>query len=180
MPLAVGWRGFVWMIPAAIALVMAIVLGPLAVESLCDWARGVEVELDPEATFHLEPSRPFHLRFERGSTMKGMKSVEISEKLGIKLRGYNGRRETAMLPATPATLERTAAAINSSHVLLLQASYRRSVNDGFQWGFQVTQNGHFKSVFCNNYVPSELQNFAAQLDQILNDAGIAQAIWTPE
>jgi hypothetical protein len=159
--------------------------------SLTTWAlfraQGIRVEIDHRPPFRIDHSMPFVIELGRGGGWRGLDTVKLDENGNVVLHRWSSERkaeavyrhwETATLRLTDETVKKMLQAIEANSLMSLHAAYHANVHDGTQWVFWANQGSNEKSVYCNNYFPNEMTQFAGRLDQILSDAGLDFVQWT--
>jgi hypothetical protein len=124
-------------------------------------------------------SGPFFLEFGRGSGWHGLNTVKVRPDGAILLHRRSGTAswEVTTLKLSDRSLARVRDAIQQNGLLDLQKEYDANITDGTQWVLLITQGEKAKAVYFNNNFPDAIVRFAADLDNILADNGLEQAVW---
>lgn len=146
------------------------------------------IEMDPQRKMDFDPAQPYRLEFGRGSGGDGFNNISIDEEGHVEKRRPNpgtdqdGNRyflETAHSSIDLKTRQRIADLICDLKLLEMNRAYHADVADGSQWEFRLTQGEAEKTIYCNNYFPEPIQDFAVALDRELMDAETDVTEWEP-
>jgi hypothetical protein len=150
------------------------------------WAVGCSgrVEKDDRPAFAIDPEQAFRLEFGRGSGMRGLETVRITQDGRVALYRHQrsqpqqGGWESASLQLASGALAEVLKAVEANGLMALGRAYHDpDVADGTQWVFWVKQGEREKSVYFNNNFPRPITRFAEQLDSILSEAGLDEVAW---
>lgn len=134
---------------------------------------------DTGPLFVLDETQPFRIELGRGSGWYGLDTIEINNSAEVLVyRQTRSGWETTTFTLTPTELNSITKALDRHQVFKLARAYHADVSDGTQWVFRTTQNSQSKTIYCNNYFPDSLLNFASRLDEVL-DLANRSLTWTP-
>jgi len=136
--------------------------------------------------FPIDPEKPFHLEFGRGSGWHGL-SVVILDESGQTILSREGSTfrdgviyqdwSTTEITLPHDLIREIASAVNANAIITLNKSYSGHVYDGTQWVFLIAQGNNQKAVYFDNKFPSAITRFAKSLDEILARGGLPKADW---
>ena len=105
----------------------------------------------------------------RGSGWFGLETIEVDQDLNAKIYRETGSGwEMCTLNLANDEWRRITASIEKYQLYKLDRAYHADVADGTQWILWIVQNGRSKSVYCNNYFPENLREFAQEFDSIFD------------
>ena len=114
-------------------------------------------------------SLPFRISLGRGSGLYGLETIAIDENLlAILHRETNAGWETCSVKLTIDEWGTVVDAIEQNDLLSLSREYHAKIADGTQWVLWIEQNGQSKTVYCNNFFPDQIRNFAAVIDTVFD------------
>jgi hypothetical protein len=151
-----------------------VVLGSVSAAFWCamPYLRGVAIRLDT--------AQPYRIELGRGSGWHGLDTVQIRDD-GIvilhRLTPPGDAWETATLVLPQQSVTRVLNAVEENRLLSLEKAYHGGVEDGTQWVFRVQHGDQEKAVYCNNFFPEPIVQFAATLDQVLAENGLEGVAW---
>ena len=125
---------------------------------------------DERPVFHIQPNSEFMLELGRGSGWYGLNTVSIDQKGNVLLHSItkSGIQQTSFVISDP-ELENILNLVDSNNLMTLDREYHdERIADGTQWIFRASQNGRIKSTYFNNRFPTEINDFARDLDSVLN------------
>lgn len=146
------------------------------------------IDTDTNPVMEFDPSRPYQLKFGRGSGWDGLDTVAIDENGDVVLHRLQEEQDgdvirqswqTAGMTIDDKTAQRIAELILECGLLKLNRAYHADVEDGSQWVFWLVQGEGEKRIYCDNFFPRPVQDFAVELDSELEQAGADAVKWKP-
>lgn len=146
------------------------------------------IETEPNPVMEFDPTGPYQLKFGRGSGWDGLDTVAIDENGDVVLHRLQQEQDgevirhswqTAGMTIDDETAQRIAELILEFGLLKLNRAYHADVEDGSQWVFRLVQGEGEKRIYCDNFFPRPVQDFAVALDSELEKAGADAVNWKP-
>lgn len=132
---------------------------------------------DPQPAWAIDESRPWTIEFGRGSGRQGLDTVKIGNDSRVVLHRLTSTATTliceqATINLPPQAVAEILATVSRDGLLRLHKEYHaRNVADGSQWIFWIKQGDNQKAVYCDNYFPGAITDFAESLDAVLSRTG---------
>jgi hypothetical protein len=88
---------------------------------------------------------------------------------------------TGTIPLDTMQMNRITAGVDELGLMDLAASYiDDTYQDGTQWVLVIEQGSHKKKVYCSNYFPRQLREYAARIDAVLHLPSSPDISWGPD
>ncbi len=144
------------------------------------------IERDVNQPFPIDPNQPFQLGLGRGSWETGLNTILIRQdgavilyrlhhdtKAGIA-RSFWGK---GVMQIDEDSIEEILESLKQHNIMHMAQGYYAKETGGSQWIFLANQEKRKKTIFCDNHIPERMQQFAAELDAILEDEGLKKVTW---
>jgi hypothetical protein len=141
-----------------------------------------KVEKDNRPRFRIDPEKPWHLEFGRGSGWHGLDTIKLDQDGHLELHRQKENARRLFFEGSVAELPKDAvakvlAAVDENGLMNLEKMYHADVADGTQWVFWIRQGDREKSVYFNNHFPTSIVRFAEQLDDIVGNSVQPKLVW---